>query len=146
MKLDCHTAQVLISGWLDQELTQQQQQQLHRHLAECDQCQQHLNELESLKLGVKQAAMLTSDSRTNQALASDQVANWLFRLGWVLLLVALLPLGGWMFVKIWQDSSVPLAMRMAFTGITLGLLMLLIGVIRQRWLAAKTDKYKKVQL
>lgn len=146
MSLDCRTAEVLISGWLDQELTQQQQQQLHRHLADCEHCRQHLAELERLRLDLKQVAGLNAAIRETDAIATDKVANRLFRFGWGLLLFTLLPLGVWAFVDIWRDSSLPVGLRLAVTGMMLGLLSLIIGVIRQRWLTIKTDKYKKVQL
>lgn len=137
----CATIEPLISGALDNELTQQQRQQLHLHLASCEQCATLYRELAeqrgAVKLGVQPAGAVPTEP--------TRVKFW-NKLGGSLLVVGILPLVVYAVYQFIADGSVPWWVKLT-TGITaLGLLLLFINVLRQRLAAAKTDPYKKVKL
>lgn len=149
----CESVQEKLSAYLDNELTQQEQQRMHVHIKNCPECTALLSELTAMQSDVKGTLLEgieSIDSRMLQAINQDTPARWLGTIGWSLLIVGALLLGGffvWQFTsELIADSSVPWWVRFGILGFYLGLFLLFLGVLRQRLVARKTDKYKKVNI
>ncbi|RUO55651.1 zf-HC2 domain-containing protein [Pseudidiomarina homiensis] len=136
----CQNIEPLISGALDNELTQQQRQQLHLHLASCEACANLYRELAeqrgAVKLGVQ----------TNDVLNESQSTRIWNAIGWSLLVLGLIPLVIYAIYQFSQDTSIPWWIKLTIGTTVLGLILLFINVLRQRMQAAKSDPYKKVNL
>ncbi|WP_258806811.1 zf-HC2 domain-containing protein [Pseudidiomarina sp. CB1] len=136
----CQIIEPLISGALDNELTQQQRQQLHLHLASCEACANLYRELAeqrgAVKLGVQ----------TNDVLNESPSTRFWNAIGWSLLVLGLIPLVIYAIYEFSQDTSIPWWVKLTIGTTTLGLILLFINVLRQRMQAAKSDPYKKVNL
>ena len=144
--LTCDQTAALISGFMDNELTQQQQQQLHLHLATCTKCQAELKTLQDLREKLRQAVPKSYDAQLMAAFATDRPSRWAFVAGWVLILMTIAPLLIYALFSFWTDNSIPTLVKIVSSGLGVGFLLLLGAVARQRWVAAKNDRYKKVQL
>ncbi|RUO61138.1 hypothetical protein CWI76_02395 [Pseudidiomarina marina] len=144
--LTCEQAATLISGFMDNELTQQQQQQLHHHLAECAGCQSELKELQGMREQLRNAIPKFDDGQLLAKFDKDKPSRWVFIAGWVLVLTTLSLLAIYGIFSYWSDESIPMALKLVTSSLGLGFLLLFGAVARQRWIAAKNDRYKKVQL
>ncbi len=139
----CEVFAPLISGALDGELTQQQQQHLYQHLSDCAKCQRLYTELESVQFELRRG-----DTAEHLLQHQNETTSERFwpRLGWLLMLLGVLPLLGFAGYQFLSDSQLPIWVRIASGSMILGALILFIYVARQRMVNAKTDNYKKVQL
>ncbi|MFC7160078.1 hypothetical protein [Pseudidiomarina halophila] len=66
--------------------------------------------------------------------------------GWALLAAGVLPLIAYAIYQFMLDETLPLWVKLAIVSTSVGLLVLFAYVARQRYVIAKNDKYKKVQL
>lgn len=144
--LTCDQAATLISGYMDNELTQQQQQQLHLHVASCTNCRAELATLQDLREQLRQAVPKSYDAQLMATFATDKPSRWAFLAGWLLILITLVPLLIYALFSFWADDAIPVLVKAISSGLGIGFLLLLGAVARQRWVAAKNDRYKKVQL
>lgn len=145
MNQTCAQIEVLLSGYLDRELTQQQQQRVMLHLQECDHCRPLLEDLKEIKSALHDTALQSVDAREIDAIMANSLAKKLSIAGWSLLLLGLSILGAFCVYRFFMDNS-PLWFKLT-VSITIGGLVFLFGsVLRQRLLARKTDKYRKVTL
>ncbi|CAB0150031.1 hypothetical protein PSI9734_00603 [Pseudidiomarina piscicola] len=140
---DCKRLQPLISGALDDELTQQQSQHLQHHLKSCDRCKKTYQELEQMQKQLRQGR--PASTMPPSAAESTKEGMW-HVIGWLLMLLGVLPLVGYVSYQILADEQLPSWVKLSIGSIGMGLLILFIYVARQRFIAAKTDNYKKVQL
>lgn len=136
----CASIEPLISGALDNELTQQQRQQLHLHLGQCERCAHLYRELAEQRGAVKLGV------RPTEAVGESKSVRWWNIVGGALVVLGVLPLVFFVVMEFAQDNAVPWWVKLT-VGITfLGLALLFLNVLRQRFSAAKTDPYKKVNL
>ena len=146
----CDEISVLISGYLDDELTQQQQQRLALHLQQCTNCQAQFEQLQLMQHELKQSlsnegAFMREDDRI-QAHLNEPKSRGLRRLGWLLLILGSLPLLGYGLYQFWHDPEVPVWMKFSLSAVWLGGLVVFLSVLRQRLTERKTDRYNKVKL
>ncbi|MEA3587000.1 zf-HC2 domain-containing protein [Pseudidiomarina sp. 1APP75-27a] len=139
----CAVYEPLISGALDGELTQQEQQHLQLHIAECAKCQRLYTELEGMQQQLR--AGIAPTHPLHQPPVNRAVRCWPL-LGWLLLLLGVLPLLGYAGYQLLTDPQLPVWVRLAMGSMILGAVVLFIYVARQRVMAARTDNYKKVKL
>ncbi len=142
----CHKINDLLSGYLDNELTQGDQQRVEVHLRECDKCRQILDDMTRLQGVISQTQSRPSlpEERWDQIM-NDLPSRASQGLGWILLIAGAVTLLG---LAIWEfaiDDQVTLPVKLAVAGVWFGLLFLFMSVLRQRLLSWKTDKYKDVK-
>ncbi|HET8816692.1 MAG TPA: anti-sigma factor [Pseudidiomarina sp.] len=142
----CGAIEPLLSGYLDEELTQQEGQQVRIHLANCASCQQQLADITAIQDALRSELPGATDKERVMAIVNDKPSILMQRLGWLLLLVTIIPLSGYGAYLFWIDIDVPMWVRFVVSGFWLGLVVLFVSVARQRFIAAKTDRYKRVQL
>jgi hypothetical protein len=136
----------MISGFLDNELTQQEQQTVQIHIDSCESCAQEFRDLQALKQQMASLEYPTTDSATLEQLEHDLLANSSQKLGWSLLAAGWLGLSIFGLIMFFQSDEVPLLLRLFYGLMVIGGLSLFISVLRQRLMTYKNDKYRKVKL
>lgn len=142
--LDHGFDEVLISGYLDGELTQAEQQRVRLHLEDCALCRRLADELTR----IREAAMSTDlpvpdDHQWDETPASGLSA--LFRnLGWT---VMLLWIGGLAAYAMWQLATHPedLVEGLIVFGVLFGFGLVFLSVLIDRLKSLKTDRYRRVR-
>lgn len=150
----CDEITVLISGYLDDELTQQQQQRLFLHVQQCDKCRIHYEQLQLMQQSMQQSLQqpLTPEGRTMseedriQQHLHEPKNRWFRRFGWLLVGLGLAPLLGYGLYQFWHDPQVPVWVKFSFSAFWLGALVVFISVLRQRLSERRSDRYNKVTL
>jgi anti-sigma factor RsiW len=149
-RYSCDEISVLISGYLDDELSQQQQQRLFLHVQQCASCQAQLEQLQLLQQSMQQSlpregATMREQQRIQQHLnePKSRATRWL---GWLLMAAGLTSLLGYGLYQFWQDPTVPVWMKFSFSAFWLGALVVFLSVLRQRLNERKSDRYNKVKL
>lgn len=147
--MNCQKAIIYISGRLDGELTAEQQQQLDKHLATCQNCRKEYEELLKLK-------EVTSDMRFSELPDRywtgywNNIYNRLERgIGWIFVSIGaiiLLAYGVWELLNsFFIDETIPIVLRIGIGLGLLGLVILLVSIFREKLFARKHERYKEVQ-
>ena len=134
----------LLSGHLDHELTQAEEQQVRIHLEDCETCRAMFGQLELMR----KASMTTPFSTPDDEQWSEKPrtgASRLFRsTGWLLVIAwfaVSLGFAGWTFAT---EPGHPLVKLLVVSGLA-GLALLFVSVLLDRLRSAKTDRYRRVQ-
>jgi hypothetical protein len=137
---------VMLSGYIDGELTQQDRQRVEVHCAECPECAGTLAELKDLRERVGKSRLselgedLWRENMNNSTVRAARGAGWLFFVGGLLLA------GGWAIFAFLFDSSITLGLKLFTVAVYGGLGILFVSVLWQRLVERKTDKYKDVEI
>ncbi|NVJ67165.1 MAG: zf-HC2 domain-containing protein [Gammaproteobacteria bacterium] len=143
----CHQTQELISGYLDQELTQQKNQMVRVHLESCKECNAIYQDLKAMKETIGNLQYPDCEATKMEKILQEPVAKKISILGWILLTIPLAILFIYHIVTIFTVGSFSLfSMKTIILLLEAGVLLLFIGVLRQRLIARKSDKYKNVKL
>ena len=135
-----------LSGYLDGELTQQARQRVELHLADCEECRGLLAELSSLRERMGRSGLsgrVEDQWREDMNDLGVQVSRGV---GWLLLIGALLIIGGIAVFEFLGDPGISAGWKLLISAFYLGLLGLFISVLRQRLIERRTDKYKDVEI
>ncbi|NQZ10560.1 MAG: zf-HC2 domain-containing protein [Algicola sp.] len=142
----CEQVADLISGYIDHELTQQQQQKVELHLDGCDECRKLAEQLTQMQKTVGQFKYPEPSEAQLERIMSDPLAKQARHGGWLLLIGAAVVVFAMILFEIFNEPGTPWYIKVLF-GCAIGGVSLLFGsVLRQRLLARKTDKYKNVNL
>ena len=137
----------LLSGYIDNELTQQDRQRVRLHCEACPQCRKELAELESLRRAIGNASLSEVSKDVWRENMNDSTVKASRGMGWLLFIGGLLVAAGFAifeFAKEW--NSIPIVARLIIIGVYGGLLLLFFSVLRQRLIERKTDRYKDVEI
>lgn len=134
-----------LSGYLDGELTQQEQQRVQLHLAACPECRGILEELENLRQRMGQSGLSQKYEDEWRESMDDTGVQLTRGMGWLLLIGVMLIVGA---VVIFQFITEPGNgfVKFLISAFYLGLAALFVSVLRQRLIERKTDKYKDVEI
>ncbi len=142
----CHKTQELISGYLDQELTQQQNQRVRVHIDSCKQCHALYKDLKAMQESVGTLQYPECEEDKMEKILSEPVSKSISWIGWALLSLGLIAFMLFQVFTFYSASEVPLTLKVIVFLIEAGLLGLFLSVLRQRLIARKTDKYKNLKL
>ena len=142
----CQHIEILISGYLDDELTQQDSQKVAVHLAQCQACQNTYQELKALQDAVGKTSYAEMEQDKLHSLVNDLTSRRIEGLAWFSISAALVILVVFTSYHFWLDSSTPLYIKLAVSLLWGGGIGLFVSVLRQRWISKKDDKYRKVKL
>ena len=145
----CAEYKDLLMGYLDNELANGQREQLERHLAECKDCWEELEEFKKLKT-------ITDDmdlAEPEDKLWDDYwggIYNRIERgIGWILFSIAaivLLMYGGFCAIEeMVKDPTVSIVLKVGLLVLIAGLAVLFVSVLRERLYFRKKDRYKDVR-
>jgi anti-sigma factor RsiW len=140
---ECQHIGELITGYVDNELTQQQRQRVSVHMERCDSCRSLCEEINAMKDAITKLPYPSVDQQRLNELMEERTSKQLAILGWVGLIVGLSGLFIWHLVVLWGNPSVATAL---VTLLEASGVLLLASVLRQRLIARKTDRYKDVDL
>lgn len=144
--MNCDEIETLISGYLDDELTQQEAQRVSNHLEDCEHCQAIYQQLANVKKQMKHLSYPKSDLDLLTELETDPTASQARNFGWILLILGTVIVALIVLIVFVTDPQTPFGAKLLTAVITFGVAGLFISVVRQRIIASKTDKYKKVKL
>jgi len=147
--LRCDEARVLLMGFLDGELDTGQRQQLEDHLAVCVDCR-------SEERAYRRLGELTEDAAADVGPGSDPDAVWAGiyarierRIGWVLTGIGLTIVGLFGLWELVRDlllsPDTPLILRVGLGTLTVGVLLLAVSFVRERWVRNRTERYREVR-
>jgi hypothetical protein len=135
----------MLSAYLDSELTQAESQRVRIHLEDCQECRDELEQLRRLQrvtAGMEFGG--PPDGRMDE-LAERFSVKGPRRFAWILLGAGVL---GWLvyaLVLLIVNLRPPTLQEALGGAIVLGLVLLFVSVIRQRWLEYPHDRYRKVK-
>ena len=143
----CEQLEVLLSGFVDGELEQDEREQVQRHLEQCHPCA--LRTISLFQLRNEAAHVQFRDPPPEEW---DEHAKGLFEettrtFGWFFYVVAalffLILIGCWTWRSFWQNE---LGWLYAIETVALlaGTICLLAAVLRRRILAQKTERYRDI--
>lgn len=139
----------LLSGYVDQELTQQQAQRVRIHLDTCEACRRLHADLRNMKEQLRQLSWPISDEDMLDTLEKDLFASGARNAGWVLLALGALfaVVAGTVALFLFLAAPGVPALVKLFNGlIVIGGLALFVSIVRERLLTYKKDKYRNVKL
>ncbi len=142
----CEHVSEKMSGFIDNELTQQESQKIRVHIEQCKSCSQLHADLMDMQSKIKS---IQSDGGEEAALekimedlGAKKTQNW----GWIFVVIGSVMMMGYASMNILSEIDLTTFEGFFSTLIGLGGLLLFISVIRQRMVASKTDKYKDINL
>ena len=147
--MSCDLWKPLLSGYLDSELTREEEERLKSHLSHCPECRTELAELRHVE-GVTEAMKHETVPDVVWDTYWLSVYNRLERgTAWVLLSLGgtmLLGYGLWHFASVFlMASKVPLVIRMGTGLVVFGLAFLAVSVARERFQIWRRDPYREVK-
>ena len=144
---NCEKINEMISGYLDDELVQGDQQRVEGHLKNCSACQQVFEDMRKLRDAVSKSSVEVQLSQEQLDLIMNDVpAKASAGIGWILLItgvICLASFAGWHFAI---DDEVPMLVKLFVCLIGFGLVSLFVSVLRQRLVAMKSDRHRDVQI
>jgi len=144
--IQCEEISELISGYIDNELTQQKRQLVHLHINSCKECNMLYEELKDLQGDIANLKYPQLEETVIKNLLNEPTSKGIAFIGWIILLCSALGLLICHCISLYLNPNISLLVKILITGIEFGLLLLLVSVFRQRLQSQKTDPYKNVQL
>jgi predicted anti-sigma-YlaC factor YlaD len=137
--------EALISGYLDGELTQGDEQRVRLHLQSCAECSRIADELRRVAEATRTTAFQVPDDTQWDETPRNRVSRVLQHLAWLL---AIVWVAGLVAFLIWQAATGGDSVRFeALLGVlplvAVGLIVL--SALTDRLQTRKTDPYRKVQ-
>lgn len=142
----CHQINEMISGYVDNELTQQESQYVALHIENCEKCQATVVEINQLKTAIKGSDMPEMDADRIDAIMQDPISTSIQTVAWSLFLIGASILLVLVTLEFLSSSHIGTTDKVLSSLLWGGLLGVFASVIRQQWMARKTDKYKGVKL
>lgn len=147
--MSCEKYKDMLMGFLDDELTAEEKQQIEEHLADCATCTTELEDFKRLKSITDNLSLFQPEDKVFSEYWSS-IYNRIERsVGWVLLSVsgmALVFYAGYKMVEdIVKDPDVAIVFKIAMIGFIAALAILLISVLREKLNLRKKDRYKDVR-
>ena len=136
--------EALISGYLDGELTQQDEQMVRLHLEDCADCRSLEHDMQRLR----KATMTTEfnvpeDAQWDESPRSG-ISGWFRRVGWLATIVWAVALTGWLVWLIVTETENWFEASLWFGAIA-GAGLLFLSVLFDRIRDRRTDPYRKVE-
>lgn len=142
----CHQINEMISGYVDNELTQQESQHVALHLESCEKCQATLAEINQLKIAIKGNTMPEMEVERIGAIMQDPISTSMQTLAWSLFLIGASVGFALVLIEFLSASNISTTHKLLSSLLWGGLFGVFASVVRQQWMARKTDKYKGVKL
>ncbi len=145
--MSCEEFKPMITGYLDDELSPQQQQRFKGHLSTCPYCTRELANLGDLK---ENLAMIKFKEPSDAELERywKSIYNRLERgLGWILFsagAIIVLCYGGFKLIEqVIKDPSIAWLFKIGLIALVFGAVVLFVSLLRERLAIRKVDKYSK---
>jgi anti-sigma factor RsiW len=146
MSANCPTSfdETLISGFLDGELTQADEQRVRIHLEDCDHCREIHDGLAAIREATMSTHFVKEPDRQWDERPQGAASRTGFTLGWIVAILWLIATCGYAGWQIWIDTEGWFEKTLIFSGVAAAGL-LFTSVLIDRLRNAKTDRYRKVE-
>jgi len=140
---------VMLSGYIDGELSPEEQQELEQHLKTCPECREELRVFQQLKEVT--GAMKYADIPEH---VWDNYWRGIYRrmelsIGWILFSIGAVIVIACACYGLCKDFFLnpeePIILRIGFGALILGAATLLVSVTRERIFAYRRDRYKEIK-
>ncbi len=142
--MKCERIEVHLSGYLDNELTQQQQQGVEVHLRDCGRCREVLDQLKAAQKAARQIVVDELEDREWGRLEESIFERLGRSLGWGLLLFWIMASAAYGLWQLAVSPSETLASKIILFTLILGLGLLFMSALSQRLRESRRDRYKGV--
>ncbi len=136
--------EVLLSGYLDGELTQQERQKVDVYLERDERYREILAELERVKAETEHLHYEEPSSGDWKTMEKSLVQDVSRGLGWVILSIWAVALTSYGLWELAAAPDEPLTGKLLVFGFFLGVALLFCSVLTQRMRESRRDKYKGV--
>ena len=136
--------EALLSGYLDGELTQGEEQRVRLHLEDCAECRTTTDELQKLRKATMETSMnIPNDTQWDEA-PRGGLSTFLGSFGWLIAVAWVIGLAGY---GIWQvaTNSQNLFEAVVVFGLWLGFGLVFLSVLIDRLKTRKTDPYRRIE-
>jgi predicted anti-sigma-YlaC factor YlaD len=145
--MTCQEYQALLTGYIDDELPDEERRRLDHHLHVCQACSQELKELLAIK---EHLSMIKIKEPSDAELERywSRVYNRLERgVGWILFSlgsIILLCYGAFKLIEeVVRDPGLSLVLKIGVVSLIFGGVVLFVSLLRERLSVRKTDKYSR---
>lgn len=142
----CDEIKEKLSGYIDSELPQQQTQQIAVHLAQCEECKRLHKELLDVQQKVKMVVNDQAEEDHLEKIMQEPAAKQNLQWGWLLIIISSIMMMLYALACFITDEEINSFEKITAILLGAGGILLFLGVIRQRIAAAKSDKYKDINL
>jgi len=142
----CQHVEELLTGYLDAELTQQESQRVAVHIEECPDCRQTYRQLQQLQQAVQETPYPNLEQEALETLMNDLASRSIQGIAWFALSAGLAMIIALAVYAFWIDTGMSWYEKLAMSLVWGGGIGLFVSVLRQRLIARKTDKYRRVKL
>lgn len=143
---NCNQIREQISGYLDNELTQQESQRIALHIEQCNSCKQLYEELNTLKGAVSNIQYPNIEQDKLDEILNDKTTSRLQVVSWAAIVLGFFLFALVIVFQFYSGSSMSLGYKVIISLVWAGCIGLFISVLRHRLIIRKTDKYNKVKL
>jgi predicted anti-sigma-YlaC factor YlaD len=148
--MKCDEMKILLSGLIDGELNPGQKKTAEDHIVSCPECRAEHARLKKLK-------EVTDDMKYFDLPDRLWAGYWhnIYRriergVGWILISIgsiSVLAFAAWRFLNdFFLDQDISIVLRFGIGAATLGLIILLISIIKERLFSRKHDRYDEVDI
>jgi predicted anti-sigma-YlaC factor YlaD len=136
-------------GYLDNELSNEQKGQFEEHLSGCSECREELKEFRRLKAITDEVTLVEPEDKIWQDYWRG-VYNRIERgVGWIVFSVAAILLtiyGGFKLIEeMIKDPDIETMLKVGLLALIVGLAILFVSVLRERFYFWKRDRYKDIR-
>ena len=136
----------LLTGYLDAELTQQESQRVAVHIEQCEDCRKTYRELQQLQHAVHETRYPNLEQEALDKMMNDMTSRTIQGVAWFALSAGLAMIIAFAVYAFWIDTGMSWYEKLAMSLIWGGGIGLFVSVLRQRLIARKTDRYRRVKL
>ena len=136
--------ETLLSGFLDEALTQQEAQRVRLHLETCSGCAETLEHLKTLREDTMRSTFATPpddqwDERPRGALSATS-----FGLGWAIVIAWIVGIAGFTLGQLWSSPESLVEKLIIFSALA-AVALLLLSVLIDRLKRLGSDRYRRIE-
>ncbi len=141
----CDRIEVSLSGYIDDELPQQQRQMIAHHLETCERCRGLVEELREIRERTAKMELGHPTGGEWRSVEKNIFQSMSRRLGWIVVIVWTAVTTGYGLFQLAITPDEPLFAKILVFGFFLGFGLLFLSVLSERVRESRTDRYKGVE-
>lgn len=140
---------ILLSGYMDGELSPDQESELKEHLKGCSECQKELDAFQKLKEVTGAMKYADVPEHVWENYWKSMYRRFELGLGWIFLsigvILILCTVVFYLIKDFFLNPAEPLILKIGIAGVIAGFMILLVSVLRERIFAHKRDRYAEIK-
>ena len=134
----------LLMAHIDGELEPAEAEELERAIARHPELLAELRRMEQLGRRLSGIRIKDPADEVLDALGRTLIRRAGLPVGWLLVMAGMLIFLSWFGWSWWRDPEIPALLRWAGSAVFLGLLLLFLVKVKERWIERRSDPYKDV--